>query len=307
MSVKIAIEELAGCSGCTISVLDLHEALLDLVAQAEIVYSPVIMDAKEPPEGIDIAFVTGAVRNEENEERLKLLRKRSKTLIAFGTCACYGGVSGLSMLGKQEDLFKYVYQEVESAAPDNVVPTDVPSFLYRAFAVGDLVKVDYYITGCPPKEQFLKTVLPALVAGDKTELSKKSVCSECNRKMGEIKDWHLKRRYEGVPDPETCLLGQGYLCLGPVTFGRCGASCPRNNVPCHGCNGPSLDILREPCRDIYNMMVRRIADLTDLPEKEVEKQVYDVAHTMYPFTIGSLVMEDKDISKIRDIVKGGAQ
>jgi F420-non-reducing hydrogenase small subunit len=307
MSVKIAIEELAGCSGCTISVLDLHEALLDLVAQAEIVYSPVIMDAKEPPEGIDIAFVTGAVRNEENEERLKLLRKRSKKLVAFGTCACYGGVSGLSMLGKQEDLFKYVYQDVESAASDNVVPTDVPSFLYRAFAVGDLVKVDYYITGCPPKEQFLKTILPALVAGDRTELSKKSVCSECDRKMGEIKDWHLKRRYEGVPDPDTCLLGQGYLCLGPVTFGRCGASCPRNNVPCHGCNGPSLDILREPCRDIYNMTVSRIADLTDLPEKEVEKQLYDVAHTMYPFTIGSLVMEDKDISKIRDLVKGGAQ
>ncbi|QYZ78734.1 F420-nonreducing hydrogenase [Methanofollis formosanus] len=307
MSVKIAIEELAGCSGCTISVLDLHEALLDLVAQAEIVYSPVIMDAKEPPEGIDVAFVTGAVRNEENQERLNLLRKRSKVLVAFGTCACYGGVSGLSMIGKQEDLFNYVYQGVESAAGDNVVPTDVPSFLYRAFAVGDLVKVDYYVTGCPPKEQFLKTILPALVAGDKTELSKKSVCSECDRKMGEIKDWHLKRRYEGVPEPGKCLLGQGYLCLGPVTFGRCGASCPRNNVPCHGCNGPSLDILREPCRDIYNMMVRRIADLTDLPEKEVEKQLYDVAHTMYPFTIGSLVMEDKDISKIRDLVRGGAQ
>ncbi|QSZ66769.1 F420-nonreducing hydrogenase [Methanofollis aquaemaris] len=307
MSVKIAIEELAGCSGCTISVLDLHEALLDLVSEAEIVYSPVIMDAKEPPEGIDIAFVTGAVRNEENQERLNLLRKRSKILIAFGTCACYGGVSGLSMIGKQEDLFNYVYQGVESAAKDNIVPTDVPSFLYRAFAVGDLVKVDYYITGCPPKEQFLKTILPALVAGDKTVLSKKSVCSECDRKMGEIKDWHLKRRYEGVPEPDTCLLGQGYLCLGPVTFGRCGASCPRNNVPCHGCNGPSLDILREPCRDIYNMMVRRIADLTDLPEKEVEKQLYDVAHTMYPFTVGSLVMEDKDISKIRDLVKGGAQ
>jgi hypothetical protein len=56
--MKIAIEELAGCSGCTIAVLDLHEMLLDIVKEAEIVYSPVIMDVKEPPEGIDIAFVT---------------------------------------------------------------------------------------------------------------------------------------------------------------------------------------------------------------------------------------------------------
>lgn len=303
--MKIAIEELAGCSGCTISVLDLHEALLDLVEKADIVYSPVIMDAKEPPEGIDIAFVTGAVRNEENEARLRRLRKRAKTLIAFGTCACYGGVSGLSMLGKQEDLFEYIYRGVETADEKNVIPSDVPPFLYRAFAVGDLVKVDYYITGCPPKEKFLKVILPALVAGDKIELSKKSVCSECDRKMGDVKDWHLKRRYEGIPDREHCLLGQGYLCLGPVTFGRCGASCPHNNVPCHGCNGPSLDILREPCRDIYNLMVKRIADLTDLPEKEIEKEVYDVAHTMYPFTIGSLIMEDKEISKIRDLVKEG--
>ncbi len=70
--MKIAIEELAGCSGCTIAVLDLHEMLLDVIEAAEIVYSPVIMDVKEPPGGdIDIAFVTGAVRNEENHERLK--------------------------------------------------------------------------------------------------------------------------------------------------------------------------------------------------------------------------------------------
>lgn len=116
--MKIAIEELAGCSGCTIAVLDLHEMLLDVLEEAEIVYSPVIMDVKEPPEGIDIAFVTGAVRNEENRERLRKIRKHSKTLVALGTCACYGGISGLSMLSSNEDLFRYIYREVETAKPD---------------------------------------------------------------------------------------------------------------------------------------------------------------------------------------------
>ncbi|HQP71711.1 MAG TPA: F420-nonreducing hydrogenase, partial [Methanoculleus sp.] len=104
MSMKIAIEELAGCSGCTIAVLDLHEMLLDVVDKADIVYSPVIMDVKEPPEGIDIAFVTGAVRNAENQERLEKIRRRAKTLVALGTCACYGGVSGLSMLHSNDEI-----------------------------------------------------------------------------------------------------------------------------------------------------------------------------------------------------------
>ncbi len=304
--MKIAIEELAGCSGCTISVLDLHEKLLDLIGDAEIVYSPVIMDVKEPPEGIDIAFITGAVRNEENKQRLERIRKRSKKIVALGTCACYGGISGLSMLSSNDDLFQCVYRGVETAVTENPTPKKVPPFLYRAFAVGDLCHVDSYITGCPPKEKYLTVILPALVKGDTLSLSKKSVCAECDRTMGSVENWRLRRRHEGIPDREHCLLGQGYLCLGSVTFGRCGASCPHHNIPCHGCNGPSLDILREPCRDIYNMMIRRISDLTGRPAAELEREIYDVAHTLYPFTIGSLIMEDKEISKIRDLVKGGS-
>ncbi|WP_245619270.1 hypothetical protein [Methanogenium cariaci] len=149
--MKIAIEELAGCSGCTIAVLDLHEAILDLVEAADIVYSPpVIMDVKEPPEDIDIAFVTGAVRNEENQERLKKIRKNSRVLVALGTCACYGGISGLSMISSREELFKTVYTAVDTVKEDGAIPHDVPGFLYRVFAVGDMVKIDYYIPGCPP-------------------------------------------------------------------------------------------------------------------------------------------------------------
>jgi len=300
--MKIAIEELAGCSGCTIAVLDLHESILDLIEEADIVYSPVIMDVKEPPEDIDIAFVTGAVRNEDNQKRLKKIRKNSRILVALGTCACYGGISGLSMMSSREDLFKKVYKDVDTVKKDGIIPHDVPEFLYRVFAVGDMVKIDYYIPGCPPKEARLKEIILPLIRGDTINLSRKSVCSECDRKMVEVKDWSLKRRHVGIPDRETCLLSQGYLCLGPVTFCGCGASCPKNNIPCHGCNGPSLDILREPCRDIYNMMVRRIADLTDISEKEIEKQLYDVGHTMYAFTMGSEVMEDKEISKIREVI-----
>jgi F420-non-reducing hydrogenase small subunit len=305
--MRIAIEELAGCSGCSVAILDLHEALLDVVTKAEIVYSPVLMDVKEPPENIDVTFVMGAVRNVENQERLEKIRKRSRHLIAFGTCACYGGISGLSMLNSNEEIYNCVFRGVDSVKTEGTLPEEVPPFLYRAFAVGDLAPVDHYITGCPPKEMYLKKILPALLTGEQVDLPKKSVCAECDRTMGAIGSWQVKRRHMGVPDRDHCLLGQGYICLGAVTFGRCGASCPKNNIPCHGCNGPSLDILREPCRDIYNMMVRRIADLTDIPKGELEKRLYDIPHTLYPFTIGSLLMEDKEISKIRDLVKERSQ
>lgn len=201
--MKIAIEELAGCSGCTIAVLDLHEMLLDIVKDADIVYSPVIMDVKEPPEGIDIAFVTGAVRNAENQEHLERIRRRAKTLVAFGTCACYGGISGLSMLNSNEDLFSCVYQGVDTVKPNGAIPTDVPPFLYRAFAVGDLVKVDYYITGCPPKEAFLKQIIPAMIKGDTLELSRKSVCSECDRIMGPVEGWSFRGDTRVFPTAST--------------------------------------------------------------------------------------------------------
>jgi F420-non-reducing hydrogenase small subunit len=96
--VKIAMEALASCSGCEISILDLHEDLVKLLDQAEIVYAPIIMDVKEIPDDIDIAIVSGSVRNSENKERLEELREKSKYLIAYGTCACYGGITGMADL-----------------------------------------------------------------------------------------------------------------------------------------------------------------------------------------------------------------
>ena len=80
--VNIAIETLASCSGCEISILDLHEDIIKLLDQADLVSAPILMDIKEIPDNIDIAIVTGSVRNEENKERLEELREKSKILIA---------------------------------------------------------------------------------------------------------------------------------------------------------------------------------------------------------------------------------
>src|SRR4051794_41600029 len=87
--LRLATVWLGGCSGCHMSFLDLDEFLFDLAARADIVFSPFI-DAKEYPEGVDVALVEGAVANEEHLATIRLVRRRTKMLISFGDCAVTG-------------------------------------------------------------------------------------------------------------------------------------------------------------------------------------------------------------------------
>lgn len=301
--VKIALEWLASCSGCEISVLDLHEDLLKLLDNAEIVYAPVLVDTKEIPDDIDIALVSGSVRNKENKRRLEELREKSKILIAYGTCACYGGITGMADLYSPEEVTERIYLDNPSTEPSEVPSEVVPELLPIVHPAGELAEIDYYLPGCPPKEGVVKDILIPLINGEEPDIPKKSVCADCSRRM-EHKEFNtLHRRIEGETDPEKCFLSQGYVCLGSTTLGRCGALCTKAGIPCHGCGGPSLDILREPNHDIYNCIVSRITHLSKMPEKEVEKQIYDIGHLIYGFCIGSSIMEDKKVSLIPQLVK----
>jgi len=170
--LKLATEPLASCAGCHAALLDIHEDMLNLLKKVEIVYSPLLMDVKEPPEDVDIAIIGGAVRNKENMERVKKLRQRAKTVIALGTCACYGGISGLSIVHSRDEILSGVYTN-RPGTTSNIIPKeDVPDLLYRGYAVGDVIKVDYFITGCPPKEFFMRQILMPLIEGQTPDLSK---------------------------------------------------------------------------------------------------------------------------------------
>jgi F420-non-reducing hydrogenase small subunit len=109
--VTLALETLASCAGCEISILDLHEEILQLLDKAEIVYAPVLMDSKELPDNVDIAIVSGSVRNIENKKKLEELREKSKILIAYGTCACYGGITGMADLYTPEEVTSRTYSD----------------------------------------------------------------------------------------------------------------------------------------------------------------------------------------------------
>ena len=301
--VKIALEWLAGCAGCEISILDLHEGIMELLKEADIVYAPVLMDVKEVPDDIDIAIVSGSVRNKENKERLEELRRKSKTLIAYGTCACYGGITGMADLYRPEDVTARIYSDNPSTEAADVPSEVVPELLPIVHPAGDFTEIDYFLPGCPPKELLVWDILMPLIKGETPDVPKKSVCADCSRWMDHVEFDRLNRRIEGDPDPQKCFLSQGYVCLGSVTLGRCGALCTAAGIPCHGCGGPSLDVLREPSHDVYNGVIKRISHLSKMPEKDVEKQIRDIGHVIYGFVIGSTIMEDKQVSLIPQLVK----
>ena len=109
--LKIAFYWAASCGGCEIAVLDINEKILDVVALADIVFWPVAIDVKYkdveamPDKYVDITFFNGSIRNSEQEHMAKLLRQKSKTLVAFGSCAHEGCVPGLANLTNKEEDF----------------------------------------------------------------------------------------------------------------------------------------------------------------------------------------------------------
>jgi len=168
---RLATAWLGGCSGCHMSFLDLDERLIDLAGLVDVCYSP-IADIKEFPEEVDITLVEGAVANEDHLREIRLIRKRSKILIAFGDCAVTGNVTALRNLFSVEDVLNRAYRENSTVI--NGVPTVdgyvdgngiVPRLLDRVLRIQDAVRVDHFLPGCPPAPDAIYAFLSDLVAG----------------------------------------------------------------------------------------------------------------------------------------------
>ena len=171
--MKLATLCLTSCSGCHINLLDLHEALLDLLASNELVYSPVLADMKEPQE-CDLALVEGAIRNQEDVKRIKALRARAKILVSMGTCAVFGGVAGLGNSHSTDEL-------IEEAYPDTQDREHSPVLLPRVFPIDSVVPIDYYLPGCPPPIEVISDFLADLISGKPPRGNDLPVCAECGR------------------------------------------------------------------------------------------------------------------------------
>jgi NAD-reducing hydrogenase small subunit len=155
------------------SFLDLDEFLIDLLDKVEIVYSPV-MDVKEFPENVDVCLIEGAICNEDNLELLHKIRRRAKVLVSFGDCAVTGNVPALrNQLGSDnaESVLQFAY--IDSAENNPAVPKAdgiVPQLLKRVLPVHEAVPVEFFLPGCPPPAERIKSLVTQLLAGVEPKL-----------------------------------------------------------------------------------------------------------------------------------------
>lgn len=292
--MKFSTIALSSCSGCHIALVNLGVDLLWILANGELSFSPVLTDAKKISE-CDVALIEGSVRNNEDLEKLCEMRAKSKTLIALGTCAAFGGVPGLGAAYSTLDLIARAYAE-------EFAPQDMPVLEDRVLPIDHYVQVDYYLPGCPPPQSILKTTLEKLIAGEKPPRVDLPVCAECRRVVTQQAQVEIKRTVNTIPEPEICLLSQGYVCMGSVSRAGCNAPCTRAGVPCMGCRGPIDRVFTERTHGILHDLTRRISHYTGKSEKEIEKKMPDMLHTLYTFTLAVPEMRRKDSENVRNLI-----
>jgi len=306
--LKIAFYWAASCGGCEIAVLDVNEKILDVVAAADIVFWPVAIDTKYkdveamPDKSIDACFFNGAIRTSENEKMANLLRRKSKILVAFGSCACDGCVKGLANLWDRETVFERAYLETPSTVnPESVTPKtrvkvkegelELPEFYDTVKTLPQTVDVDYTISGCPPPIPCIISMFTAFISGNlppkgSSFLPNKSVCDECQREKKNREISEIKRIYEIDDDGKTCFWDQGVICMGPATRAGCDAQCPKVNMPCTGCGGPGPRVI-----DQGAAAISALASIATNPE--VVKQIVDPIGTFYKYSLANSILRRK--------------
>lgn len=204
---KVAFFDFACCEGCQLQVANLGEQLLDVLGAIEVVEFREVMSEKWDKE-LDVAIIEGSITNEHAVDRIHAIRKRSKTLIAFGSCATIGGVNGMKNNFELDDIRKYVYGDTYGFFPT-----------IKTRSVRQVVPVDYFIHGCPVYQPELLNVIKTALQGIPYYVPDYPVCVEC--KLNE----------------NICMYDRGITCMGPVTKAGCNSWCVNNNNICYGCRG----------------------------------------------------------------------
>jgi F420-non-reducing hydrogenase small subunit len=313
---KFAMYWAASCGGCEIAVLNIHEKILDVDANFEVVFWPVAMDAKykdvEAMEdgSILLTLFNGGIRNDENEHIAKLLRKKSKILVAFGSCASEGCIPGLANFTSVKEIVDTAFSTPSTDNPENIRPQakndmaegtiSIPTIYPILRTLDQVVDVDYYMPGCPPESHQIATVIDHIiqVLDGKAELPPKgavigvgasTVCDDCRRTRGIKKINKFSRIQLQHSDPDLCLLEQGIPCNGPATRQGCGALCPSAGAQCIGCYGPAEGVV-----DYGSRLVGAFASVIDSKDPEeidsILDGLVDPAGQFYRFNLaGSLL------------------
>ena len=162
-SLRLATVWLDGCSGCHMSFLDMDERLLAIAGRIELVYGPLV-DAKVFPRDVDLAIVEGAVSSDDDLQRIELVRSRSALLMALGDCAVTSNVPGLRNAFSRDDILRCAYIDRATINP-GIPQAQIPRLLPRARPIHELVRVDFFVPGCPPSADLIFDTIAALLSG----------------------------------------------------------------------------------------------------------------------------------------------
>ena len=208
---NVAFFELSSCEGCQLQIVNNEATLLDFLSLVNVVNFREAMTEKA--DDYDIAFVEGSVTRSDEIERLRTIRKNAKVLVAFGSCANFGGVNQLKNRFKDPAwVKKQVYGSRTIESNDEAKPLDA------------FVAVDLRIFGCPVKKEEVEKIVMNVALGRAIVHPKYPVCMECKA------------------NENSCLFDLGEPCLGPITRGGCDSWCPNSRFGCWGCRGPAEDM-----------------------------------------------------------------
>jgi coenzyme F420-reducing hydrogenase gamma subunit len=206
---SLAVWKFASCDGCQLTLLDCEDELLAL---ADTVHIGHFLEASSAVVAgpYEVSLVEGSITTEEDLERIRAVRERSRILVTIGACATAGGIQALRNVADVAEYRALVYAQPEYV---RTLSTSTP--------ISAHVRVDHELRGCPIDRRQLLELLTALLAGRRPGIPVHSVCQEC--------------KLRGT----TCVLvARGTPCLGPVTQAGCGAICPAYGRGCYGCFGP---------------------------------------------------------------------
>ncbi len=217
---KVAFFDFACCEGCQIEFTNYgDQAFLELLNHVEVVEFREAMSEKTDGR-IDIAFIEGSFTREADRARLEEIRRRAAVVIAYGQCACTGGINALK--NHQPDFKQFVYgrdagkQHLDSA---------------KALPISAVIPVDYIALGCPVNKYEVLQIVSHLLHDKQPVIPLYPVCVECKRRE------------------TVCRYDEADHCLGPVARAGCGAPCPAAGIPCEACRGfvnnPNLASLRK--------------------------------------------------------------
>jgi len=221
---KVGFFGITGCAGCLLSVIFNEDEILQIAEAVDIVAFPFIK-SKNSEGKLDMAFIEGTVVSKDDLDVVKKIRKRSKAVVALGTCACEGNIPALRNFTdeKELDYLRYKKNRQNQGLGD-------PKPIHK------VIKVEASLPGCPPDRDEIKKFIKYALVGKEFRSYKSAVCIDC--KLNE----------------NNCLLDDNIICLGPISNGGCNSVCPNAGFRCYGCRGINVDANFD---EFFDLMMRK--------------------------------------------------